>query len=361
MQRSKRIRAEAARCRVLLLTAAATFLCVQLAGGEIIERFRPGIRCKLLDEQLAGLRRQTTTPDLVYLGSSRFYIGLDPNELSRELRQRLGRPDFRAVSAAVPAGDFLVMERVLDEMDRLDMHPPTLVIEMVPFHLLDHNCWYNIQLYQLLTWSDIPRHLAEETRGGQFGRLVVSRTLPLFIHRAAILKDLLSTTLYASPAENNPVPNLEDADLARLLDPNRDTTADAERGRRELESYARNYRRRGIGGTSKATFERILTRCARNGSRVILVGAPLSSAHREALAPVEVAYRKYMERIQSRFGVSFVDCRAAMPDTLFADHHHLKRLEGTVAFSRVLSREVLTPLLLDPTGQARLVHHERDR
>jgi hypothetical protein len=345
MLRSKRVRAEAARCRVLLLTAAVTFFCVQLAGGEIIERFRPGIRCQRLHEQLDGLRSQTTTPDLVYLGSSRFYLGLDPNELSCELGRGLGRPDFRVASAAVPAGDFLVMERILDEMDRLDMHPPTLVVEMLPFHLLDRNCWYNIQLYQLLTWKDIPRHLTEEVQSGQFGRLLISRMLPLFIHRDALLKDVLAPTLYASPLENCPVPVLDDAGMARLLDPSRDTPADIERGRKELEAYERNYRRRAIGGTSKATFEKILTRCARHGTRVLLVGPPLSSAHREALAPIEGAFHKYMDQIHGRFDVEFVDCRSVMPDSLFVDHHHLKRLEGTVVFSRYLAREVLGPWL----------------
>ena len=251
------------------------------------------------------------------------------------------------------------MERILDEMDRIGMHPPTLVVEVVPFHLLNVNPWYNIDLYQLLGWSDIPEHLVEITRAGQFGRLLTSRLLPLMIHRDAVLKELWSPTLYVRASERRPVPCIDDAALARLLKGQDDSQEDVERGRKELESYARQYRRHRIGGTSKAAFERVLTRCARQGTRVILVGAPLSSAHREALAPVDAAYRKYMDEIQARFGVSFVDCRAALPDSLFADHHHLKRLEGTVVFSRYLARAILTPFLRDDSWPIRLANRER--
>ncbi|HEX3316123.1 MAG TPA: hypothetical protein VHR72_14595 [Gemmataceae bacterium] len=355
MPQGRRIRAEAARCRVLLLTALAAFFCVQLAGGAIVERFRPGIRHKLLEDRLAALRRQPSTPDLVFLGSSRFDLGLDANVLTSELRRSLDRPDFRAIGAAVPGSDFLVMEKILDEMDRIDMHPPTLVVEMVPFHLLDCNAWYNIDLYQVLTWSDIPEHLTEVVRSGQFGRLVASRLLPLVIHSDAILKNLCSPSLYVRETERCPVPIIDDADMARRMDPSGDTPADVERGHKGLESFARQYRRQTIGGTSKAAFERILTRCARHGTRVLLVGAPVTSAHREARAPIEDAYRKYMESVQARFGVSFVDCGAALPDALFADHHHLKRLAGTVVFSRYLAREVLAPWLDGRSPSIRLV------
>jgi hypothetical protein len=357
--RGRRIRTEATRCRVLLTTAVVTFFCVQLVGGEAIERFRPGIRYEWLEERLAALRRQPRTPDLVYLGSSRFCLGLDAAELSCELGRHLDRPDFRAVGAAVPAGDFLVMERVLDEMDRIGMHPPTVVVEVVPFHLLDVNPWYNVHLYQILTWADLGEHLAELTRGGQFGRMLGARLTPLVIHRYAILKNLLTPTLHAKASERCPVPQIDDAELARLLEPTPNTPDEIEQARSDLEVVARHYRRRRIGGTSTASLERILTRFARHGTRVILVGAPLSSAHREALAPVDAAYCRYMERIQARFGVSFVDCRAALPDALFEDHHHLKRLEGTIVFSRYLAREVLMPLLEDASPPANLVTLER--
>ncbi len=69
------------------------------------------------------LRSQTSTPDLVFLGSSRFDGGLDPAEMTHALANDLDRPDYRVVGAAVPGADFLVMERVVEEMERAGRMP----------------------------------------------------------------------------------------------------------------------------------------------------------------------------------------------------------------------------------------------
>ncbi len=71
--------------------------------------------------------------------------------------------------------------------------------------------------------------------------------------------------------------------------------------------------------------------------------------------------RDYLDGVSKRYGVTFVDCRAALPDTLFADHHHLKQLEGKIVFSRYLARDVLAPLLRRSSPPIRLVKRERTR
>ena len=348
-----------------MATALGAFLGVQLIGGEIIDRAHPEVRYASLHERLAALRSQTSTPDLVYLGSSRFAFGLDADEMTRELRKRLGRPDFRVVSAAAPGADPLVMEKVLAEMDRIGLYPPTLVVETAPINLLRFNPWYDLHVRQWITWSDLPEHGWELVCDGQFGRLVLARTMPLLVHRYAILKHLCHPPDDADLADPMPPANestdlMDDAEMTRLLDPRRVTEQDVERGRDGLDTFARHYRRYPFGGgKASAALERILARCAQQGTRVILVGAPLSSTHREASAPVDAAYRECMDDYQARYGVTFVDCQAALPDSLFFDHHHLTQPEGKFVFSRYLAREVLGPCLDGHSPPTRLVNRTK--
>jgi hypothetical protein len=371
MPRSSRIRAEARRCRRLVAIAVATFFCVQFVGGLFLDLGHPEIRYQAFADRVASLRRQSSTPDLVYLGSSRFNFDLDADLMMCDLREGLGRPDYRVFRGAVPGADALVMERYLDEMDRSGMHPPTLVLETVPLNLLSVSPWYYFHLHQWITWSDVPDHLCEAIRSGHFGRLMLTRLVPLYVHRHGICRSVRDVVL-AMPAETHAADEpmrliapasalaIDDAEMARLLDPSRVTAQDVERGRDGIASHTRQFKNGHIGGgRSTAALERILERCARNGTHVILVCPPLSSAHREACAPVDAEFREYMDRIQVRYGATFVDCRAALPDSLFADHHHLICGSGTVVFSRYLAREVLTPLLREASPPVRLVHQER--
>src|SRR5262249_16382343 len=150
---------------------------------------------------------------------------------------------------------------------------------------------------------------------------------------------------------------------AHLLNPARVTEKDHVRGCEGLHAVARHYRRFGkIGGKSGAALERILDRCGRKGTRVILIGPALSRAHRESLAPVQEAYLGYIRDLQSRYGVAFVDCSALLPDSLMKDHHHLKVPEGVMAFTHCLSHDLLPPLLKsspEPSTPIRLVNRER--
>ena len=354
------------RCRWIFGTGFVAFLAMQLAGGEIIDRWHPEVRCRDLAERLAEIRSLPKTPDLVYFGSSRFASGIDPVQLTVELRRELGQPDFRVAGAAVPGTDIFMMEKILDEMDRLGIQPPTLLIEVTPFNLLRVNGWYALHLYRWMTWSDIPEHFHDLTMTGDFGRMVTSRTMPLWIHRYHILK-----TFWGPPVggglddiaddEEIPADYVHEADIAKLLDPSRVTPDDIVRCADGLGGVERHYRRfPEIGGRAAATLERILTRCAQKGTRVILVSAPLSSAHRQASAPSEEAYFKYMHGLETKFGTPFVNCHSLLPDTLLRDHHHLKLPEGGMVLTRYLSHEYLPPLLKGSSPPIRFVNRERN-
>jgi hypothetical protein len=51
-----------------------------------------------------------------------------------------------------------------------------------------------------------------------------------------------------------------------------------------------------------------------------------------------------MHRMEAAYGCSFHDCRASLPDNLFFDHHHVE-CAGTMVFSRLIAKEILTPMI----------------
>jgi hypothetical protein len=96
-----------------------------------------------------------------------------------------------------------------------------------------------------------------------------------------------------------------------------------------------------VGGTAAEACERLIDRCQANGMTVILVGVPLTKAHRDLYTPgIEHGFLTYVEDVADRHGCRFVDYRDRVPDDMFLDNHHVLRSGGEY-FSRILTDEVL--------------------
>jgi hypothetical protein len=108
-----------------------------------------------------------------------------------------------------------------------------------------------------------------------------------------------------------------------------------------IRRWLQNYQ---VGGTAAMACERLLDRCQAHGVAAILVGVPVTRAHRELYGPeIDAAFLAYVNDLCSRRGCRFEDYRAEVPDHLFLDNHHVLR-EGGLYFSKRLTDEVLLPV-----------------
>ena len=357
MTRARR-RQDPARCRNVLAIGAAAFCLLQFAAGFAIDWVWPGIRYPELPDRLAKIALEPRTPDLVYFGSSRFGSAFSPAELTHELRDATGNPNFRAVGMTVPCGDTIAIERVYREMLRRDIRPPTIVIESAPYSYCAVNGWYSTHIFRQLECADLPEHGWEIAVSGNAGRFVLARTMPLYLHRYQLLKTLWAKPTMPQGAGPGPRHKMTEAQYGHWLNPTTPVTqADHDRASGGAEMMGHAYRNYTVGGASIRALERILDECRQSGTRVILIGSPLSSAHRREITPeIDARYRGYVDKLAERFGVPFVDCRDVLPDSLMVDHHHILEPEGAVVFSRYAAREVIGPWLVGRSVPGRLVN-----
>ena len=247
------------------------------------------------------------------------------------------------------------------EMRKCGIRPRAVVLEMVPYSLLRVNGWYPTHVARQFELVDLPEYGLELTRSGNLGRFLLARTMPLYIHRYLTVKKLVSPAKIPEREPDGPRNPMTDDEMARLLHPIAAPSKEFRRidgiGAKEMERAFRNY---AVGGASVRAIERILDVCAKDGTRVIVVGSPLSSGYRKAITPdIDDRYRGCLDGFSERFGIPFVDCRAVLPDTLMADIHHVRWPEGAIVFSRYLGREVLGPWLEGRSPPIRLVGHEK--
>jgi hypothetical protein len=340
----------ASRIRQILGWGVGVFFAIQFVGGVVIDYCLPWIRFPSLFDRMDQLCLEPKTPDLVYFGSSRSMSSLDDSELTHELRRCTGRDDFRAFGAAQPGCDFVAMEGCLHEMLRRGVRPSVVILEIVPQTLMTNNRWYNLHVFRQLRWNDLPEHAVDICRDGQIGRAFLSRCVPLFVYRLYLLEALTGGWPTAVPDEIAPRdPTTEDAMIHRLLPGRHISDRQVARASLGAADIGRDMHGYSIGGGSARALERILAECRRQRIATILVGIPVSSAHRAQITP-EVAepYYAHIRRLCDGYGAVFLDCHDALPDSLFKDHHHTRYPAG-VMFSRLLARRLTDSRILPPT------------
>ena len=338
------------RPRSILAWAGAAFVLTQLAAGATFDAFGSArSRFPELEPCLAPLRKESRPPDVICLGSSRFMTCLNSSELTAELRRRTGRTELTAFKATVMRADFLVQERIVQQLRDEHRMPPVLILEVAPISVRWGDRWYDTYISRLLRWQDLPEHALEILRTGQLGRCCIERLIPLYAHRRTIL-DLLCGRQNV-PYDLDATEPLDEATMSRILatPPTPEETARAALGIIAVRNDLRGFK---VGGSMTRALERMLDDCRSHGVRVVLVGSPVSSAYRQEVSPeIDAAYRGYLASIRERFDVPFVDCHAALPDSLFKDHHHITSVGGQV-FSRLLVRNLLAPLFEEPSRPA---------
>jgi hypothetical protein len=330
------------RSRRQLVWAVGVFLLMQQAGGALIDYARPDLRFPVAHQQLDGLRH-TPAPEIVYFGSSRLLTSLSAHYLNVTLQAELGDGAPTVLDAAVPGGDPIVMEWLFGELQRRGARPKLVVFEVLPESFQRRNERCRMHVHRHFTWKDLPVFHEDLWFNRQMGQFWRGRLLPLYQHRYAVVKECAETAAcWAGGAEEPDGPTRR-----WRLEQEPAVLAKAARGRAPLVhnvsgvlSYLRDFE---VGGGNVAALNRVLARCQAEGCAVLLLSPPVSKAHRGCYTQaIEAAFQDNVKALEERYACRFVDCRGALLDTLFVDHHH-GAPDGAFVFSCRLGRNVLGP------------------
>lgn len=358
------LRANRRRARRALLWACGVFVIAQVAVGVLLDYGWPELRFPTAAMTLSTLRRCPRSPDIVCLGSSRLGAAFRPDKVQQPLRQWAADDSLLVFNACVPAGDLItadfMMERILAEGKR----PALVIIEVSPEMLAERNFLLDQHVLRQFTWGEIPEHFSDICESGGLSRLLRARAIPLYVHRREICRRAYAALAETMTSSSNPAGRVQAR--AKVPPANMERSSPEEnqgvewdrlyldsepqsspavrqatlRGVASVRRWLKGYR---VGGISAEALDRLVQRCQDHDIEVILVGAPLASAHRALYTPeIDQAYQMHLRQVAAAHHCQFIEYRDRLPDTLFLDNHHVLP-QGALYFSRTLAREVLAP------------------
>jgi hypothetical protein len=339
--------------------ALGLFVAFQAATGWVLDYARPLVRFPSARSVLAVARQEPEPPAFAVFGSSRAGAAVYMEDLERELAEP-GRPAPRVVSLAVPAGDAISMEFLLDQLLRTGPVPKWAVIELSPETVNAENAWWMpLHVLRQLNWEHVPTHARAAVKGHAAWPYLESRLVPTYTYRKQIVAESKAAVRdwRSRPAASpGAAPGASTADPAAPLNWSAIIQAPArppddqlfENSRVGAQTILRRsltpYR---IGGPVVDALERMLAKCRAAGTHVVLLGVPTCSAHRaEYTPPIEAAFDEYIQKLIAEYGCRYADGRDWVPDSLFLDTLHVD-VPGGKLFTRRLARDVLKRLPLN--------------
>ena len=318
----------------------------QLAAGLVLDAAPTPVRFPQGASVLDRVRALGASPYVLLLGTSRFRE-IDMHTVDEALREAVGPEGPRVVKGAVEAGDPVVASYLLEEILARGSHPEVVVLEISPETIARPAPWVAEHAIRFFTWADVAAWAPEILTGDRPARVAAARLAPIQVYRRELLTWLVGSAppyLRVPHSGSDTYPTaVEPRSAARTNaaaggSAHRQPNAGTLRGLRQTRKWLRHYHP--DGGAARA-LEHVVARCHETGTRVVLVGVPVSSWVRALYSPeIERAFLDQIERIGRRYGAEFLDCRARIPDPFFKDHHHLNVRGGTV-FARMLVDEVL--------------------
>jgi hypothetical protein len=346
------------RSRAALVWAAGLFVAIQLASGVVLDYLKPLVRFPTAKAVLAVAHQDPTPPTFAFLGSSRTGASIHYDVLNHELTEP-GKPTPRSVSLAVPAGDAITMEFLLDRLIADGTVPTWAVMEVSPETVNAYNTWWMpLHVLRQLNWEHVPTHIGAAIKGNAAWPYLEARLVPTYTYRKQIIaetkvavRDWLTKPATQAAADgtqvvgHDPAPMpLDWTDIIRAPTRNSDELIENSRvgSRTVIRKSLTPYE---IGGPVVAALERMLAKCRDHNIHVILLGIPTCSPHREEYTPaIESAYDAYLQRLVAEYGCRYVDGRDWVPDGEFLDTLHVD-VAGGRNFTRRLARDVLKPLV----------------
>lgn len=337
--------------------ALGLFAAVQVATGLYLDYGRPLVRFPSARSVLGVVRQSPRPPDFAFFGSSRTGAAIYHEDLDRALAAP-GRPWPRTVSLAVPAGDAVSMEFILDQLLETGPVPRWAVVEVSPETVNAENAWWMpLHVLRQLNWEDVPKYARAAVKGNAAWPYLEARLVPEYTYRKQIVAEskaagrdwLARHTRSAKPGapvlsfDPSPVPlNWSDIIRAPARPPDDQLIENSRAGARTIVRKSLTPYR--AGGLTGAALERMLARCRSAGIRVLLLGIPTCTAHRAEYTPnIEADYDAFLRRLMAEYGCLYADGRDWVPDTLFLDTLHVD-VEGGKLFTHRLARDVLKKL-----------------
>jgi hypothetical protein len=353
----------------VLLWGLGVFATVQLAVGLLCDYRWVQVRFPEAAFALAKTQRQAQTrsadrrqASVVCLGSSRLGCGFRPAEIRRGLEECGADFDVRVFNAAVPCGDLLTAEFILQELIAQGTLPNVLVVEISPETIARRNEWLIHDLKRLATWSNLPTYFSSAISSKILrGWYWQSRLLPVYSYRQP-LRELAYLSHAGPPSFLREAPPEE---AVRWF-----ATEDSAAGAR-INTFAANkwanltffqdwLSHYSIGGQPTKALHGLLRCCNQHGIDVVLVAPPVATPMRALYdARLEAAFRQYMENVVKTHRCRFADYRNRCDDKCFTDPYHLHRAGGN-KFSRELAREMLSPLLRNNSQRRPIVALSRN-
>jgi hypothetical protein len=333
------------RGRAILAWSAGVFAVAQLVSGLLLDYVCPEVRSEMLARIDRTLCADPRGPDLVFLGSSRTAAGLYSGAVRRALREQFGDAAPRSVlNLALPAGDPISDELVLQHILRQGARPQLVVLEVAPDLVNANNPNIRTHIFRQMRWNDVPTYLPEAYQFGECGGLASNRLFPLFVFRREIRRVLTTTPEPPVDGEEEMAPEWEQILCSTHRD---DEPAAVEKSRTGAEILRERFVKYHIGGMTDAALERVLICCRERNIAVLLLGVPVTSPLRELSTPeIAEVYRAYMEKLCRTYKCHFEDWADRLPDSDFTDVYHCNHAGG-LHLSRQLALEVLAPLWRD--------------
>jgi hypothetical protein len=327
--------------RRTLLWVVGVFFGLQLAAGVVLDHYWPEVRFPTAGRLWRMVQDCPRSPDIVFLGSSRFGMGVSDKLINESLKCN-GRA-LVTFNASTEAGDLVTAEYMLSSLEERGVRPRQVVIEISPETVTRYNRWVMYHIRRQITWTDMSSFVPDAVQESQLSRLLQARLTPLFMHRREILKPAATAlaSVCSRDSQHQPSSDLPAVLPLSIRQYDSDDPTDSRHGLIEVPRWLRDYE--AGGGPSEAALQRILHRCEQRGVKVTLVGCPVASAHRALYTPaIEAKYQAHIERLVKEHRCTYVDYRAKVSDSYFVDHHHLSR-RGCRLLSDALTQEVLLP------------------
>lgn len=327
---------EQQRSRQRILWGFGIFMMIQFIAGVVIDYGYPLIRSRRMSELFAQVHEMRHSPSTLFLGSSRSQAAIDDQMLDDSF------------NAAVPSGDALICDHLLEELLRAGVRPRRLVLEASPEFFNSWNACYEYNAIRLLRWEHLPEHLIGVIYSNQAGRLVLSRFLPLLVHREhlwALAHQWGTTgkTRSALRVQPRTFPSKELC-FSRGSSVSPIVPELTPALRHLMENGAQDVRRRWmvdyrISPAEQRALARVVKRCEREGIELIVLIPPVTSFQRATYDDAIKRPFLQMLEVETSRQVTRIDAWDWLPDAAFVDSHHANRL-GSLLFTQRL-RQVL--------------------
>ncbi len=152
----------------MLAVAAIAVAVAQLAAGLALDTAPARVRFAHGARVLDQARALGGAPYVLLLGSSRFWQ-LDADTAAVALRETVGGDGPGLLKGAMPAGDPIVADYLIERLLAEGSHPRLIALEISPEIIANPSRWVAEHAVRFFTWRDVAVWTPEIVRAGKTG------------------------------------------------------------------------------------------------------------------------------------------------------------------------------------------------